>query len=123
MRPQSAKAKGRKLQQWARDKLIEYFGLSAQDVRSTSMGSAGEDLLFSPAAQKMIPFSIECKNRGAIAVYGWWEQACSQEKVSSDIQPLVILKQDRSQPLALCDADWLFKTMKELHDHRQRQQT
>ena len=41
MKPQSAKQKGRKLQQWVRDKLIELLDIHPENVRSTSMGAGG----------------------------------------------------------------------------------
>jgi len=45
LKPQSAKAKGRKLQQWVRDQILQRFPtLSTDDVRSTSMGASGEDV-------------------------------------------------------------------------------
>ena len=34
MKPQSAKAKGRKLQQWVRDKLIEHREVHPEDIES-----------------------------------------------------------------------------------------
>ena len=45
MKPQSAKAKGRKLQQWVRDQLIEHREIHPEDIESRSMGAGGEDLI------------------------------------------------------------------------------
>jgi len=60
---QSRKSKGRRLQQFVRDMILENFDhLEPDDVRSTSMGAGGEDVLLSPAARKVFPFSVECKN-------------------------------------------------------------
>jgi len=110
MRPQSAKAKGRNLQKWVRDLILRTFpSLSANDVRSTSMGASGTDILLSEAALKMVPLSIECKSRGAIAVYAFMEQAT--ENLLPDTEPVVILKQNHGKPLALCDAEWLFNLL------------
>lgn len=62
MRPQSAKAKGRRFQQYVRDVLLKAASsLEPDDIRSTSMGAGGEDILFSPAARKIYPYSVECK--------------------------------------------------------------
>ena len=47
MKPQSAKQKGRKLQQWVRDKLIELLDIHPENVKSTSMGAGGEDVILS----------------------------------------------------------------------------
>lgn len=63
MKPSSAKAKGRRHQQRIRDDLLKTFShLSEDDVRSTSMGASGEDILLSARAQQDIPLSIEAKN-------------------------------------------------------------
>lgn len=62
MRVQSAKAKGRRLQQKVRDALLDGRpDLHPDDIRSTAMGQNGEDILFSSAARKVYPYSIECK--------------------------------------------------------------
>ncbi len=63
MKTSSCKAKGRNLQKWVRDLILESFpSLEADDVRSTSMGAGGEDVQLSPAARKLFPYSLECKN-------------------------------------------------------------
>ena len=41
MKTQSAKAKGRRLQQWIRDILVEKLNIHPEDIESRSMG-AGE---------------------------------------------------------------------------------
>ncbi len=52
MRVQSAKAKGRRLQQWVRTKLIEMLEVHPEDVESRSMGAGGEDIIMARAASK-----------------------------------------------------------------------
>ena len=47
MKTQSAKAKGRKLQQWMRNLLIEKLEVHPEDIESRSMGAGGEDLILS----------------------------------------------------------------------------
>ena len=47
MKTQSAKAKGRKLQQWVRDQIIEQLEVHPEDIESRSMGAGGEDLIVS----------------------------------------------------------------------------
>src|SRR5690349_9145817 len=76
MRPQSAKAKGRRLQQEVRDAILGKFPeLQPDDVRSTSMGASGEDLLLSPAARTRFPFYVEAKNQEALNIWKALEQA------------------------------------------------
>ena len=59
----SAKAKGRRLQNFVRDALRDkYSKLEEDDIKSAIMGVGGEDIVLSPAARKVIPYSFECKN-------------------------------------------------------------
>ena len=70
MRISSSKAKGRRLQNYVRDRLHEIFikswkklpKLEEDDIKSQTMGMTGEDIVMSPAAKKIIPYSFECKN-------------------------------------------------------------
>jgi hypothetical protein len=104
MTPQSAKAKGRKLQQLVRDRLLAAFpALEPGDVRSTSMGNGGEDIQLSPAARKLIPFGIECKARakGLKLLYDWLDQAAEHGTGT----PLLVVKQDRFTPLVVVELD------------------
>lgn len=109
MRPASAKAKGRRLQQQVRDMILEIFPeLNADDVRSTSMGATGEDVLLSQAARKLLPVVIECKNKREVAVINWLKQAATH----GDYTPIVVAKQDYSDPVVIIDALTFFKWMK-----------
>lgn len=80
MKPSSAKAKGRRLQQEVCTALIDKASqiLKKDDVKSTSMGAPGEDILFSPLARQIYPFSIECKNTESINIWKAIKQAESQ---------------------------------------------
>lgn len=98
MKTQSAKAKGRRLQQQVRDAILTKFSiLEPDDVKSTSMGAGGEDVQLSPAARKLVPFNIECKARAKIAIYEWFEQA----KGHGQLSPCLIVKADRKDPLVV----------------------
>ena len=55
MKTQSAKAKGRKLQQWVRDQIIEQLEVHPEDIESRSMGAGGEDLIMARAASRSFP--------------------------------------------------------------------
>ena len=56
MKTQSAKAKGRRLQQKFREMLIEKLDIHPEDIESRSMGAGGEDLIMSRAAREKFPF-------------------------------------------------------------------
>lgn len=116
MKTQSAKAKGRKLQQWVRNVILELVSsLEEGDVKSTSMGANGEDVQLSPAARKRMPISIECKARKSIAVYSYYAQA--QENCPENIEPVVVVKADRKKPLALVDAEYFLRILSKVR-HR-----
>lgn len=82
MRPNSCKAKGRRLQQDVCQAFIERSGeiLKKDDVTSTSMGAPGEDVKFSPLARQLYPFSIECKNVEKLNIWDAIKQAESQNR-------------------------------------------
>lgn len=108
MKPQSAKAKGRKLQQWVRDTILHYNpSLESDDVTSRSMGAGGEDVLLSPAARKLLPVSIECKSRASWAFYKDLDQAVINSP--KDTTPILVAKANHRYPVVIVDADWFFK--------------
>lgn len=105
----SAKAKGRKLQNWVVELLLKiYPQFSVDDIRGSSMGQNGEDILLSTEARNKILFSIECKSSkaGFSKIYGAYEQARGNAK---EWTPVVVVKQDRKAPLAVVDAEWFFR--------------
>ena len=109
MKPSARKAKGRQLQNFVRDRLLETFpDLEKDDIKSTIMGAQGEDIQLSPAARKLIPFNIECKNRAAIAIYNDYKQANAHGKHN----PLLVIKQNHSKPLAVLDFDLFLALLK-----------
>ena len=100
--PQARKAKGRKFQQEIRQALLETFtNLEDDDIINTSMGCGGTDLKLSPAAQKVVPYAIECKAQEKIALRQWWEQA--KANATDKLAPLLITKQSRKEPLVVMD--------------------
>jgi len=104
----SAKNKGRLLQQWVRDQILSRFpSLTIDDVRSTSMGAGGEDIQLSKAARDLFPYTVECKSNARIAVYKFYEQAQAHGKG----EPIVVIKQNRSKPLVIVDAELFFKEL------------
>lgn len=103
MKPQSAKAKGRLLQQWVRDKLIEMLDVHPEDIESRSMGAGGEDLIMARAARKKFPMSIECKNVEKLNIWDAYEQASAN---CGDYQPIVVMKKNGKKPLVVVDAEY-----------------
>ena len=111
MKTQSAKAKGRKLQQWVRTQLIEQLDVHPEDIESRSMGAGGEDLIMARAAIQKFPFSIECKNVEKLNVWEAYEQAKAN---CNDYEPLVVMKKNQKKPLVVIDADYFISLVKRL---------
>ncbi len=111
MKPRSAKNKGKRLQNKIRDLILEKFdSLEPDDVRSITMGDSGEDILLSPAARRMFPFSVECKNQEKLNIWSALEQA---EENSGNHIPLVIFKRNRSKTYAVLEFDKLLELLNE----------
>ena len=117
MRPASAKAKGRRLQQYLRDRILDVFKgvLRPDDVRSTSMGAGGEDLLLSPLARDCFPYAPECKNVERLNVWAGWDQAKAN---AGEYEAILVVKRNRSDVLAVISLDHLLEMRRELEAHR-----
>lgn len=113
VKPQSAKAKGRRLQQWFRDLLINKLDIHPDDVESRSMGAGGEDLIMARAARKKFPYSIECKNQEKINI---WKSYFQAQENSKDYEPIVVIKRNNHKPLLLVDAEHFIN----LHNKNER---
>ena len=109
MKTQSAKAKGRRLQQWCRDLLIAKIEVHPEDIESRSMGAGGEDLIMARAARAKFPYSIECKNQESVNVWKSYEQAVEN---SGNYEPIVIINRNKSKPLVLIDAEHFVSLLK-----------
>lgn len=110
MRPRSAKAKGRRLQNQIRDLILENFPqLEPDDVRPAIMGESGEDIKLSPAARKLFPYSVEAKNVEKLNVWSALEQ--SSKNAGEDAEPLLFFKRNRSKLYVAFDANHLFELL------------
>ncbi len=69
------------------------------------MGNQGEDIKLSPRARELIPYSFECKSRKSIALYKDFDQAKYNARM---YEPILVIKQNRSTPLAVVDLDFLL---------------
>ena len=111
MKSRSAKNKGKRLQNNVRDLILEKFTqLEEDDVRSITMGDSGEDILLSPAARKLFPFSVECKNQEKLNIWSSLEQT---ETNAGKHTPLLIFKRNRSKTYAVLQLDDLMEMLDE----------
>lgn len=107
------KAKGRVLQNWVKDKLIQELHFDPLDTRSTPMGVNGSDVIFNSTDRLRFPYSVECKNQETARLWEWWDQALAQCKNSEALIPLVIAKKNGKRPLAIIDAEYFILMHKE----------
>lgn len=120
MKPHSCKQKGRKLQQLVRDLILSVFPeLDCDDVRSTAMGQGGEDVQLSPRARELMPYAIECKWVERLNVYQAYEQARNHKGTH---EPLLIMKKNHKEVLAVISAEHLLKLIRGNGDGRNRVQ-
>ena len=111
MKPRSAKNKGKRLQNKVRDLILEKFNsLESDDVRSITMGESGEDILLSPAARKLFPFSVECKNQEKLNIWRSLEQS---ETNSGKHTPIVIFKRNRTKTYVALEFKKLLELLNE----------
>ena len=106
--PRSSKAKGRRLQNMVRDKLRVAFmqHLEDDDIKSQIMGVNGEDIVLSPAARKLIPYSIECKNVERLNVWQCLQQA--EDNTHETCSPALVIKKNQINPYITIPLDlWI----------------
>ena len=112
MKTQSAKAKGRRFQQWVRTILIEKLSVHPEDIESRSMGAGGEDLIMARAAREKFPFSIECKNVEKLNVWEAYKQA---KENAGKYVPIVVMKRNQEKPLIVIDAEEFVNIMENVN--------
>ncbi len=90
MKTKSSKAKGKRLEQWLCDTLMELFNFTSEDIRITIGQENGADIKLSKVAQKQFPYVLEAKNRQTFTtLYGFYRQATKHDKT---LEPIVIIK-------------------------------
>ena len=113
MKTSSAKAKGRRFQQWVRDQLIEQLDIHPEDIESRSMGAGGEDLIMARAARSKFPYSIECKNQEKLNI---WESLKQAEENSGDYPPILVFKRNRSKTYVTLELEDFLKLINDRSD-------
>jgi hypothetical protein len=111
MKPQSAKAKGRRLQQKVANSILDTFPeLQPADCFSTSMGCPGEDIKLSTAARALVPLSLECKNTERLNLWGALDQ-CTQN-CPSFAEPCVVFSKNNAKTYATVEWNFLLKLLR-----------
>lgn len=68
------------------------------------MGVSGSDVQLSPLARRSFTYDVECKNLARVGVYRYIDQ-CNNR---SDVEPLVVVKENKRKPLVVVDAEHFF---------------
>jgi len=114
--PQSAKAKGRRLQQWVCSKISELtgyeWGSNGEDyaIESRPMGQSGTDVRMESHVLKKFPFSVEAKAVEKMAIPQWVRQA--EENKIEGTDWLLVCKQSRKKAIVIMDAERFFELLK-----------
>lgn len=106
----SRKAKGRGFQKEVARRIREHLKLQDFDVRSTAASVGGEDILLTPKAMELFPFSVECKNQEHIQI---WQAIEQSKKNSGGRIPIVIFKRNHSEPYVAIDFESFLKLIYE----------
>ena len=109
MKPQSAKAKGRRLQQKVANSIVDAFPeLQPADCFSTSMGCPGRREIVK-AARALVPLSLECKNAERLNLWGALEQCAN---CPSFAEPCVVFSKNNAKTYATVEWSFLLKLLR-----------
>jgi len=102
--------KGRRLQNYVRDKLLKTFPhLRKKDVSVALAGQQGPDIILSRTGKKLVGHNFEIKNQNRMStVWKWYNQACKNTKLDG----AVIMKSNTRAPLAVIDFDHFLDLIK-----------
>jgi hypothetical protein len=107
MKQNSRQQKARYLQNIVKDKIMNLFNLSPQDIRTSNTGENGEDVkLLSITAKRVFPYATECKNtQGFKSLYSVFRKTEKRNKR----EPLLVIKMNREKPLAIITLEHFFE--------------
>jgi hypothetical protein len=115
IKPSSAKAKGRLLQNWTCQKIADLLALpwgKDEVIASREMGQSGTDIRLIGEAKERFPFSVECKSQEVWSVPAWIAQAKANQREGTDW--LLVMKKKRTSPVIVMDAEAFFTLLRKL---------
>jgi len=112
MKQKSRKAKGRRLQNYVRDRILKTFPhLKTKDVQCVENYAPGPDIILSKVALKLCPYQWEIKNQEKMkTIYDFYKQA-SKNCLKSE--PVVVMKMNTRDPLVVIDFDHFLELIKD----------
>lgn len=112
MNIRTRKAKGRRLQNYVKDlfrKIGRTYGLIDEDINSAIMGQSGTDIIFTPAAEQVFPFAVECKNQEKINIWASIQQIENNTKEGRI--PMLVFSKNRSKTYAVVELEKLLNLL------------
>lgn len=115
MKNRSAKSKGKRLERFVKDAILSAFSeLTEEDVRITVGCESGADVKLSGRAKSVFRYAIEAKNRETFgSLYKYYEQA----KGHGIEEPLLVIKMNFKQPLAIISFEHFMNLIKEVNEN------
>ena len=112
MNQKSRKAKGRRLQNFTRDKILKAFPhLKPSDVQCVENYAPGPDIILSKVARKLCPYQWEIKNQEKMkTIYDFYKQA---SKNARKLEPVVVMKMNTRDPLVIIDFEHFLELIKD----------
>jgi hypothetical protein len=110
----SAKAKGRKLQQWVASKISDLLNIpwgKNELIRSREASQSGTDVVLIGKAKDRFPYSIECKYHEKWNIQQFIKQAKSNREDGTDW--LLFCKKSYEEPVVIMSAEVFFKLYRE----------
>lgn len=114
----SAKAKGRRLQQWVAEKisnlLNEPWGKDTC-IASREMGQNGPDIRLTGHLRSLFPYCVECKYQEKWNIPAWVAQAKENLSKEKDLHNwLLFIKRNRADALVVLDAEVFFQILSDV---------
>jgi hypothetical protein len=106
MKAASAKAKGRRFQQWVATQISKVTGIPVEkdgDIESRPMGQSGSDIILRGKARDIFPFGVECKNVESLSI---WKALKQSEEYGT---PLLFFTRNHTPKYVAMRAEEFFK--------------
>jgi len=116
------KAKGRDFQDEIHEAVTTGLGIDPEDIKTTSMGESGVDLILSPAAKKKFGWGVECKRQEKVEFWKWWNQ-CKANALVAHLKPFLVFrrnhtKQERSDTLVVVRLEDFIELQKKANEEK-----
>jgi len=111
MKPKSAKAKGRRLQQHIRDLIIQVFNYDPELVKCAIMGEKGVDVMaLNTVLADPLHVAFEAKAVESFSLPACWKQAETNARAVGR-RPVLVTRRNNSEALAVVTLEHLLTLM------------